>query len=242
MKNIRTVIMLVLIAQATVLLESQKTMESQISPPVTNQPDEAYIIGRVQAALSSTQFAVRLYYHGTCDLGGRNDLLFPSVTVLPVASNEKGIAAIREMFRDDKSVIVSVDSSNIVRIYMGHVYKPVLDATLSSIALTSTAQYNPGGPGGAIDLLESAAPVQAAMHEFGMSQEPAFYIGLEQPPIPKLPHLPPTIGGVTLDQALDAISRTFPGVVVYGECENGDNRHIIDINFDWYRSPTGTTP
>jgi hypothetical protein len=172
-------------------------------------------------------------------------VLFPSVTVLPVAGNKKGVAAIREMFRDDKSVLVSVDSSNVVRIYIGHVYKPVLDTTLSSIELTTTAQYNPGGPGGAIDLLESAVPVQAAMREFGMAEESDFYIGLEQPPIPKRPHLPPTISGVTLDQALDAISRTFPGVVVYGECENRDYSHItgikdyshiVAIYFDWYRS------
>jgi len=237
MKNIRTLIMLALFTQATVLLESQKTMGNQTPPPVTNQPDETYIIGRIQAARSSTQFAVRLYYHGACDLDERNDLLFPSVTVLPVAGNEKGVAAVREMFRNDKNVLVSVDSSNEVRVYIGHVYQPVLDTALSSIELTTTARYNPGGPGGAIDLLESAAPVQAAMRGFGMHQEPAFYIGLEQPPIRKRPHLPPTISGVTLDQALDAISRTFPGVVVYGECENRDKSHIIDIRFDWYRSP-----
>jgi len=237
MKNIRTVIMLALFAQATVLLETQKTMGNQTSPPVSNQPDETYIIGRLQAALSSTQFAVRLYYDGACGTDGRNDLLFPPVTVLPAAGNEKGVAAIREMFRDDKSVLVSVDSSNVVRIYIGHVYEPVLDTTVSSIKLTTTAQYNPGGPGGAIDLLESAVSVQAAMREFGIHQEPAFYIGLEQPPLRKGPHLPPKISGVSLDQALDAISRTFPGVVVYGECENRDKSHIIDINFDWFRSP-----
>jgi hypothetical protein len=241
MKDIRTVIMLVLFTQATVLLESQKTMGNQISPPVTNQPDETYIIGRLQAALSSTQFAVRLYYHGACTVDGRNGLLFPSVTVLPAAGNERGVAAIREMFRDDKSVLVSVDSSNVVRIYIGHVYKPVLDTPLSSIMLTTTAQYNPGG---AIDLLESAVPVQAAMREFGMVQESDFLIGLVQPAIPNRPHLPPTISGVTLDQALDTISTTFPGVVVYGECENRDYSHLTDIKdyshiiaiyFDWYR-------
>jgi hypothetical protein len=231
MKNIRTAIMLILFAQATVLLESQRTMGIQVSAPVTNQPDETYILGRLRVALSSTQFAVRLYYHGTCGLPGTDELLFPSVTVLHLSDNEKAVAAIRKMFRDDKSVLVSVDSSNIVRIYIGDVYRPLLRTTLPSIKLTADAQYNPGGLGGAISLFESTEPVQAAMRKLRMDQEPVFYIGLIQPATPKAPHLPPTISGVTLEQALDSISKTFPGVVVYGECEHSDHSHIFDINY-----------
>ena len=41
-------------------------------------------------------------------------------------------------------------------------------------------------------------------------------------------------------KALDVIAKTFPGVVVYGECENHDKGHTIDIKFDWY--PSGGAP
>lgn len=237
MKNICIAIMLFLFAQATVLLESQKTKGDQISPPITNQPDETYILERLQSALSSTQFAGRLYYHGSCGPPGKYELLFPTVAVRPIASNKKGVAAVRETFRDDKNVLISVTSPNVVRIEIGHVYKQILNTALSSIKLTSDAQYNPDGPGGAISLLESTEPVRAAMREFRIDQKPVFYIGLIQPAIPNAPHLPPTISGVTLDQALDAISKTFSGVVVYGECENRDHSHTADTEFYKFRAP-----
>jgi hypothetical protein len=236
MKNIRTAIMLALFAKATLLLESQNAMVNQTAPPVINQPDETYIVEHIQSALSSTQYSVRLYFHGVCNADGENRLVFPSSTVLPTTGNEKGIAAIREMFRDDQNVVVSVDSSNVVRIYIGHVYRQILDTNLSSLKLTTFAQYNPDGPGGAIELLESAQPVQAAMQDLGTRQEPAFYIGLDQPALRKRPHLPPSISDITLDQALDVVARTFPGVVVYGECGNHDKSHTIDIKFHWYPS------
>ena len=237
MKRVLTVIILALFIRTTQLLESQATTVKGSLPTVNSHSDETYIIERIQSALSSTQYGVRLYFRGACSEDGNNTVEFPLVNVLPRADKEdRGIPAVREMFRNDNDVVVSVDSSNIVRINIGSVHKSVLDTRLSSIKLPTTARYNPGGPGGTIDVLESSAPVQAAMREFGMHQEPAFYIGLEQPPLPKLPHLPPSMSDLSVDQALDTVAKTFPGVVVYGECENNDKSHTIDIKFDWYPS------
>jgi hypothetical protein len=39
-------------------------------------------------------------------------------------------------------------------------------------------------------------------------------------PLPGLPHLPRTIKNVTLDRALDAVAKTFSGIVVFGYCTN----------------------
>ena len=37
-----------------------------------------------------------------------------------------------------------------------------------------------------------------------------------------------------MDQVLDSIAKTFPGVVVYGECTHPDNSRTIDIRlFDF---------
>jgi hypothetical protein len=242
MKGICTAILVILFFRTNQLLEAQVATVKQPPPSANTQSDETYIMGRLQSALSSTQYGVRLYFHGACSAGSESALRFPSVDVLPPPDlsppdKEQGVSAVREIFRNDKNVVVSVDSSqNVVRITIGNVYKSVLDTRIPSIKLTNTARYNPDGPGGAIDALEFAAPVQSAMRVLRMHQEPAFYIGLKQPSLPRSPHLPPSMRGLTFDQALDAIAKTFPGVVVYGECESHNKSHRIDIQFDWYPS------
>jgi hypothetical protein len=236
MKDLRKVTMLAMVVLAALLLGSQNFLAQPAPSQLNHESDEAYILGRLQSALFSTRYAVRLYFHGVCDVNGEGALRFPSVTVRQPAGNEQGIRAVREMFGNNANVIVSVDSSNVIRITLGAVYRSFLDTRLPSIRLTTSARYNPDGPGGAIDLLESAAPVQAAMRELGIHQEDYFYIGLQRPALRRIPHLPSSIGGVSLDQSLDAIAKTFPGVVVYGECEDLDKKHSIDIKFDWYPS------
>lgn len=239
MKGICTAIIIVLFFGTSQLLKSQATAMKQPPPSASSQSDdtEAYIIEHLQSALSSTPYGVRLYFHGTCDAGSESFLRFPWVNVLSPSNKEQGVLAVQEMFKNDKNVKVSVDSSNkLVRITIGDVYTPVLDTRLPFIKLTSTARYNPDGPEGAIDALESAAPVQAAMRALRMHQEPEFYIGLKQPSLPKSPHLPSSMSDLSLDQALDAIAKTFPGVVVYGECANHNKSRRFDIKFDWYPS------
>ena len=236
MRGILRVVTLALVLNADRLLQPQASQPTQPLNPSGSYPDERDIVKRLQAALSSTEYAVRLYFHGVCGADGGSDLQFPQVEVLAPEGNTHGVSAIREMFRNDKNVMISVEPSNIVRITIGPVYKPILDTRLSSVKLPTTAQFNPGGPGGAIDVLESATPVQEAMRENLVHQEPAFYIGLEQPPSRKGHHLPSSMGNLSLDQALDAVAKAFPGIVVYGECENHGKGHTVDIKFDWYQS------
>ncbi len=210
------------------LLRSQ-TAATKVSPLPSEPPDERQIIERLKSALSSTQYSARMYFHGTCYGNGGDALRFPKIEVLPPKDGEHGVSAVRGMFRKNANVLVSVDASNIVRITVGKVYKPILETRLTSIELSDEARYNPDGPAGAIDAIEETAPVQEAMREYRMHRESAFYIGLLTPPIPKLPHLPAKMKDLSLDQTLDVIAKTFPGVVVYGECENLDMSYTIDI-------------
>jgi hypothetical protein len=227
--------MVVLLLNGNQLLRSQTSAAKLPLLPAGSQPDERYIIERLQSAVSSTQYAVRIYFHGACGAGDTINLQFPKVDVLPPETNQKGVQAIREMFRNDENVTISVDPSNVVRIIIGNVSRSLLDTKLSSVKLTTAAQFNPGGPGGAIDLLIASKSIQEAMRKHQFHQEPSFYIGLEQPPSRKGHRLPVTISDLSLDQALDTIAKTFPGVVMYGECDDTTKGHTIDIKFDWYQ-------
>jgi len=220
-------------ANGSQLLQPQTDSANQPLTLSSTKPDMAYIIRRVHSALGPTHRAVRLYFHGFCDVNDGNAVQFPHINVLPPEGNEEGIPAVLEMFRNDKSVMVSTDSSKIVRITIGNVYKPVLDTRLSSIKLTNVAQYNPNL---AIDALESAAPVQAARRLYRMHQESQMVIEAIAPPLRGEPHLPASMRNLTVDQALDSIAERFHGAVVYGECENGDKSHTVGIRYAWFRS------
>jgi hypothetical protein len=230
MKGLLMIFMLLVVFNCNHLLRSQ-TAATKVSPPPSESPDERQVIERLKSALSSTQYSARMYFHGgTCFGNGVDALRFPKVEVLPPKDGEHGVSVVRGMFRKNANVLVSVDTSNIVRISVGNVYKPILETRLSSIELSDDARYNPNGPAGAINAIEEAAPVQEAMREYRMHQEPVFSIGLLAPSTPKLPHLPAKMKDLSLDQALDVIAKTFPGIVVYGECENLDMSYTIDIS------------
>jgi len=236
MKSIRVVLVLVLLANTIHRLDSQPAAHNQPVLQEKSRRDEKSVIKFLQSALARTGSAARIYFHGTCDVNPDGSLQFPAINIVPLSGDEVGVAAVQEMFRNDKDVMVTSDTPGVIRIVIGSVSRTILDTRLPSLRLTKTAQYNPGGPGGAIDAFESTAAVQAAMRESKVHQESDFYIGLEQPVLARLPHLRSSIKDMTVDQALDSIAKTFPGVVVYGECARPDNSHTIDLWFDWLPS------
>jgi hypothetical protein len=197
--------------------------------------DEA-VIRYLHSTLVPVGKAARIYFHGTCGSAGDNGVLFPAIEVQPPADGDTGLEAVRQIFRNDKNVAVTESPSGIVRISIGNVYTSILNTRLPFLRLSETSQYNPDGPGGAIDALEEAAAVKSAMRELGVRQEPIFYIGLKEPALKTLPHLQPWIKNATMDQALDSIAETFPGVVVYGECSGPGGVHLVDISFDWFHA------
>ena len=197
---------------------------------------EQTVIKDLQLALAHTGKTARIYFHAACYQGDDSRVLFPVIDVQPLQSGESGLEAVQKIFRNDKDVRVTETRSGIVTIVIGKVSGAILSTKLPLLKLSRSARYNPGGPGGAIDTIESAAVVKAAAHKLGIQQEPYFYIGLVEPLMKTLPHLLPEMRNVTVDQALDTIARTFPGVVVYGECTRPDGGVLIDINFDWFKT------
>ena len=76
-------------------------------------------------------------------------------------------------------------------------------------------QYNPTL---AIGAIESTKEVEAAMRKLQVRPVPAIGVQLLAEPAKGLPHFPPSMKNVTVEQALDSIAKTFKDVVVYGAC------------------------
>ena len=221
---------------AVLLLSGPIRCMGQANTQAASQRAENEVIKYLQTALRPTGKAARIYFHGTCNAGGANGLRFPEIDVQPPLDSQTGLDAVRAIFRNDRGVTVTESSSGVIRISIGDVSTQIMNARLPLLKLNQPARYNPDGPGGAIDAIEQAGAVKAAMRKLGVSQEPVFYIGLREPAISTRPHLARSMKDVTVDQALDSIARTFPGVVVYGECTQRGGGRLIDIKFDWFRT------
>lgn len=231
------VVLAVLLAIGSITsLDARSAQSSQEQSRGERLRREETVIKDLQLALAHTGKFARIYFHAACYQGDDPRVLFPVIDVQPPPSGESGLEAVRKIFRDNKDVRVTETRSGIVTIVIGKVSGAILSTELPLLKLSQSARYNPGGPGGAIDTIESAAVVKAAAHKLGIHQEPYFYIGLMEPPMKTLPHLPPQMRNVTVDQALDSIAKTFPGVVVYGECTRPDGGVLVDINFHWFKT------
>lgn len=195
----------------------------------TNLEVESKVIMNLGLALASTGQVARIYFGGPCNMEPFwGNLLLPMLKVHTLTKTGGGLESVQEMFRDDPDVVISQDSVGVVRIWIGKLSTPVLDARLPLLRLDNEAQYNPGGAIGAI-LRTSEA--KAAMSRLKVQQAPTNFVGLEQQPLEGLSHLPPSIKNTTIQKALDSVARTFRGVVVYGECTSSLGEKLIDIYF-----------
>lgn len=233
MRLVVLLLVLLLLSGSIHSLDGQTDPRREPTPQATSQRDEKALAEYLRSTLAPDG-AARVYFHTTCGTGQENPVPFPAIGLRRPADGERGIEAVRGIFRGDKDVTVTEAHSGIVRITIGHVYTRILDTRLPSLRLTQVAQYNPNGPAGAIIAIENSKAVRAAMRKLRVRQASLFYEGLESPPLEKLPHLPSLMKSATMDQVLDSVARTFHGVVSYGECSTPGGGHLVDMWFSWF--------
>jgi hypothetical protein len=47
----------------------------------------------------------------------------------------------------------------------------------------------------------------------------------------RLPHLPASMKDLTMDRALDAVAKTFGGIVIYETCEERSGKRLVSLDF-----------
>ncbi len=235
MKTAGTMLLFVyMLANVTVCLGASSTQDDDLTD-VASQSQYA-VLTNLGLALISTGKAARVYYHGTCGKDGEYNMQFPSVKVHSPTKGKQGIAAVQDMFSEDPTVVVSEDPSGIVRVRIGDVATQLLDTEVHSLVFSQLAQYNPIAPAGAVDTVERAPEVKAVMAKLKLDQLSDPTDTIEQQPLDTAPHLPPTMNDVTVEQAFDAIAKTFGGILVYGECKRHNGESLMDIDYQWIPS------
>jgi hypothetical protein len=167
----------------------------------------------------------RIYYSASCEPNDKLAVSFPRLNVRPPSNKKIGVAAVQDIFRNEKDVSVKEAGADIIRVRIGSVPDTLLRVRISTLVLTPEEQYNYWP---AILKIENAPEVQSVMEEVKI-RTPArvISIGIRQP-ADGLPHLPGVIKNVTMDQALDLVAKTFRGVVLYGVCAPP---HQFEIRF-----------
>lgn len=180
----------------------------------------------LRPALKSIGGGARIDYAGTCP--GEKKLLLPRVDAQPAPEGTTGITAVRWIFRNDPRVSVTQDQSGMPRITIGSVATSILQTRIPSLTLDSAAQYTPLS---AIDSIRFALNTYAVEH--GLYFEMAAHVidHLASGPVEGAPHLPPLMQNVTVDDALDAVARTFKGIVLYGMCSQPDGKELFRIDY-----------
>jgi len=188
---------------------------AQQGGPSASARNEGAVLKYLRPALKSSGKAPRVYYRASCQGKGGNPVPFPRTEVQPPSKGKTGVAAVREVFRDDKDVTVTEGRTGIIRIRIGKAPDAFLQTKISLLTLKPMEQYNPTL---AVSAIESTGEVEAAMRRLGVRPVQAIGTQLIAEPAKGLPHLPSSMKNVTVDQALDSIAKTFKDVVVYGAC------------------------
>jgi hypothetical protein len=109
--------------------------------------DSAVEATRKSPRTRTNDLAVELYYVTRCsrnrDRVRDEPVPFPAINVQPVSEGSTGIAAIRQIFREDNNVRVAQQPTGTIRIAIGQVPTKILQTRISELKLDKLAQYNP---------------------------------------------------------------------------------------------------
>jgi hypothetical protein len=177
--------------------------------------------------LEKTSVSGSLEYSGRC--GPQPPPIFP--TILPFSQNHNGssLAMLRRMFADDPQMHVTQEPDGTIRIVDNTLSKDVLEIHLSSISFKDV--YDPIS---AQSLILSAPEVRSFMDVHGIRTHDGTMHemrGLNQEPQPGFPHISENLENVTVQQVMDRLLKTFPGLWVYENCPDGKSGRIIAFDF-----------
>lgn len=197
---------------------------------VISQHNQEAVLKYLRPALLSRGGAGRIYYSAACKTKDGETLPFPRVEVRPPSNGTTGLVAVREIFENDKRVMVSADRSGMIRITIGQPASALLQTRIRSLPLKLHEQYNGML---AIFAIENTTEVEVAERKLGFYHPNIVFgggIALPEKGV-RLPHLPASMKDLTMDEALDAVAKTFRGIVIYETCVDRNGKRLVSLDF-----------
>jgi hypothetical protein len=187
--------------------------------PEQSRRNEEVVAGALRPILQSMRIGARIDYQAVCreTSDHQKTVWFPSVTVQAPPKGMTGLRVVRQLFKNDRNVVVSHALPGMIRIKIGTVRAALLRTRIPLLKLDQREQYDPET---ALSALEITSEFESAVDKLHLFNMPVLVSGPVDDPEPDLPHLPSIMRDVTVDQVLDAIAKTFGGIIAYGECIN----------------------
>lgn len=192
----------------------------------------------IEDVLRSAQVSASLSYWGQCD-PQRSLPDFPDVRLLPKRWEGSSLQALREMFADDPRMHVTQDANEKIRMVESDVPSDLLQVRISHISFKDEdGRDGVWVPRQARRIIEHAPEVRTFMqsHKMVWAVDPEYLNDISGGSSPKLPHVSGDLFNVTVAEALDYVSESFPGLWIYENCRSEDG--IRRVFFDVYWIPT----
>jgi|HubBroStandDraft_4_1064222.scaffolds.fasta_scaffold04805_3 hypothetical protein len=181
-------------------------------------------------ALAPVGSAARLYFATQCSRDNEDTFApFPRLTLAPANAQAPSLDAVRTIFRYEREAAVE-DRAGIIKITLGVVPTDLLSTRIARLTLASEARWTPSD---AIDTIQNAPEVQTAMRRLNVRFPGGLrIIDIISGPTGdnRYPHLPSSLENVTMDQALDAVAKTFRDLVIYGVCTRPNGQSVFWIS------------
>jgi hypothetical protein len=162
---------------------------------------------------------------------------FPKARALPENWKGSPLDALQEVFAADPRIRVTEDSDGTLRMVDSEAPADLLSVTISHISFGEVYdQLTAQG------LILSAPEVKTFMraHDIEWIPTPANFVSPPRSPSPGMRHISRDLNNVTMRQALDHVSKTFPGFWVYENC-SGELRNHVSIQFFLYTPRAATS-
>jgi hypothetical protein len=209
-----------------------------VAQPALDDGDKS--LENLRRALKATSGVARLYFSDAdCSSPYLYGAAFPKLNSQPATTTDSPLAAARSVFAGEPRVTITGRAPGLVDIRLGDIGAgdALLKTGMPRLNLSSFEQWNDLD---AITAITGYRTIRDAETRLGLKGTGGLFDHLVQTPDHDAPHMPPTLHGLTMDQALDRVATTFGGIVIFAMCRKEDWRGYV-VEFasvrDWDDSP-----
>ena len=179
--------------------------------------NEEAVLRYLRPVLQSSRMAARIFYRADCQADDDYPIPFPKLRLRPPGTRTDGVSAIRDIFRNNKGIWVTNSEPGVVHVRIGNIPETLFRTKISKLVLSPVEQYDVQS---AFRAIQNTIEFQQALRILRVRGVSRPYNLPVQSPVEGLPHLPSALTNITVDQALDAVAKTFGVVVVFGFCDS----------------------
>jgi hypothetical protein len=121
---------------------------TQLVSPSESVDNEKAFLKQLWPVLDRGEKVGRIYYRGSCLQDANLGISFRQLDVRPAPVGESGVAAVKSILRDEKSISVEADDSGVIRIRIGRVPDAILHIRIPRLTLSPEEQFNAGPQSG----------------------------------------------------------------------------------------------